>query len=180
MGRVGAAQGVGASSADKGYVGLLADRLRSRTGRPVEVVNLSMSGARVADVVADQLPRLQELDPDVVTVAIGGNDVRGYEADRFAAEDHRLVAGLPAGTYVADVPYFMHGRWKTDSAQAAGTVRMAAAEAGLVVVPLNDRLRAEGLRGMLTQTSADLFHPDDRGYRVWGDAFWEEIRGTSP
>ncbi|MFC3689208.1 SGNH/GDSL hydrolase family protein [Aquipuribacter hungaricus] len=173
-----AAQGVGASSPDKGYVGLLAARLRTSTGRPVRVVNLSVSGARVADVVEEQMPQLEGLEPDLVTVAIGGNDVRRYETGRFAADVDRLVAGVPPGTYVADVPYFMHGRWETDSAQAAGTVRTAAAEAGLVVVPLNDRLRAEGLQGMLTQTSGDLFHPNDRGYQVWADAFWTEIART--
>lgn len=170
-----AAQGVGASSPDKGYVGLIADRLRTSTGRPVQVVNLSVSGARVADVVATQLPQLADLEPDLVTVAIGGNDIREYDQDGFTADVDQLVANLPPGTYVADVPYFMHGRWETDSAQAAGAVRAAAAEAGLVVVPLNDRLRAEGLRGMLTETSPDFFHPNDAGYEVWADAFWTEI-----
>ena len=170
-----AAQGVGASSPDKGYVGLVAAHLREATGQPVQVVNLSVSGARVADVVEDQLPRLEGLDPDVVTVAIGGNDVRVYDDDRFAADAEELVDGLPPGTFVADVPYFMHGRWETDSAEAAGTIRRVAAAAGLVVVPLNDRLRDEGLRGMLTQTSGDLFHPNDAGYEIWAAAFWAEI-----
>lgn len=105
-----AAQGVGASSPDKGYVGLIADRLRTSTGRPVQVVNLSVSGARVADVVATQLPQLADLEPDLVTVAIGGNDIREYDQDGFTADVDQLVANLPPGTYVADVPYFMHGR----------------------------------------------------------------------
>jgi len=170
-----AAQGVGASSPGRGYVGLVAAHLREATGEPVQVVNLSVSGAKVADVVEDQLPRLEGLDPDVVTVAIGGNDVRVYDHDRFAADVDRLVDGLPPGTFVADVPYFMHGRWETDSVEAAGTIRRVAADAGLVVVPLNDRLRDEGLRGMFTQTSGDLFHPNDRGYQIWAAAFWAEI-----
>jgi len=85
------------------------------------------------------------------------------------------MAGLPAGTFVADVPCFMHRRWETGSAEAAGTIREAAAGAGLVVVPLNDELRAQGLQAMLTRTSADLFHPDDRGYETWSRAFWSEI-----
>lgn len=93
-----AAQGVGATSPDRGYVGLLAERLRQSTGRAVQVVNLSVSGARVADVVEEQLPQLDGLAPDVVTVAIGGNDVPGYEPGRFAADVDRLVAGLPPGT----------------------------------------------------------------------------------
>ncbi|MGJ7440359.1 SGNH/GDSL hydrolase family protein [Aquipuribacter sp. MA13-6] len=43
------AQGVGASRPDRGYVGLLAQRLRERTGTAVQVINLSSSGARIHD-----------------------------------------------------------------------------------------------------------------------------------
>jgi acyl-CoA thioesterase-1 len=173
-----AAQGVGASHPSAGYVGRIADQLREATGMPVLIHNLSVSGATVSDVVEDQLPRLRRLDADVVTVAVGGNDVRDYDRTTFTEEVDRLVAGLPEGAFVADAPYFMHGRWETDSAEAAGILRDAAGEAGMVVVPLNATLRGEGLQAMLTQTAADAFHPNDRGYVVWADAFWAEIGRT--
>ena len=104
-----AAQAVGASRPEFGYVGLLAQRIRERSGRPVQVVNLSRSGARLADLVRDQLPRLAELSLDVVTVDIGGNDVVVHDAERFSRLVCELTAGLPAGAFVADVPYLMHG-----------------------------------------------------------------------
>ena len=170
-----AAQGVGASSPERGYVGLLAGRLREATGRDVEVVNLSVSGARVRDVLEQQLPALGALAPDVVTVAVGGNDVRRYERRTFAAEVDRLVAGLPAGTYVADVPWFVRARGGKKAAEAAQTLRAATERAGLVSVPLHEQLRAGGWGGMLRQTSGDLFHPNDRGYEVWADAFWSRM-----
>ncbi|MHB8274889.1 MAG: hypothetical protein ACYDC9_09005 [Dermatophilaceae bacterium] len=53
-----AAQGVGASSPRRGYVSLVAEQLSRSTGRPVRVINLSRSGARVRDVVDEQQPRL--------------------------------------------------------------------------------------------------------------------------
>ena len=28
---------------------------------------------------------------------------------------------------------------------------------------------------MLTDFAADWFHPNDRGHRVWADAFWDEM-----
>ncbi|MGJ7440632.1 SGNH/GDSL hydrolase family protein [Aquipuribacter sp. MA13-6] len=170
-----AAQGVGATSPENGYVGRLAEQLRRATGEPVLVVNLSSSGAKVADVVDQQLPQVRALDADLVTVAVGGNDVIGYQRARFEADVARLVAGLPAGTFVADVPYFMHGHRETDSAQAAGIVRTAAQDAGLVVVPLNEELRGEGWSAMLTQTAADAFHPNDRGHAVWARTFWRTM-----
>jgi acyl-CoA thioesterase I len=172
-----AAQGIGASDPQHGYVALLANRLRAATGQPVEVVNLSKSGARIRDVLDTQLPALDALDrtPDVVTVAIGGNDIRAYDRATFAAEANRLAAALPAGTYVADAPYFMHGHWERDAAQAARLLRQEATDEGLRPVRLHDALEAQGARAMLTQFAADWFHPNDRGHRVWADAFWQEM-----
>ena len=172
-----AAQGIGASKPERGYVGLIAQRLRDSTGRPVEVVNLSNSGGRIRDVLDTQLPALSALgrDADVVTVAIGGNDIRAYDRDTFAAETQRLTTALPAGSYVADAPYFMHGRWQQDAAQAAELLRVSAEQRGLRPVALHDALKSQGWQAMATQFAADWFHPNDRGHRVWADAFWDRI-----
>ncbi len=172
-----AAQGIGASRPERGYVGLIAQRLRDRTGRPVQVVNLSRSGARIGDVLDRQLPALAALGrtPDLLTVAVGGNDVRAYNREQFAAEATRLTKALPKGAYVADAPYFMHGRWQRDASEAAAALRRTTARDGLVAVPLHDALRDQGWTAMLTQFAADWFHPNDRGHRVWADAFWTAI-----
>lgn len=170
-----AAQGVGASRPERGYVGLLAQRMRERSGRPVQVVNLSRSGARLADLVRDQLPRLAELSPDVVTVDIGGNDVIVYDAERFSRLVCELTAGLPAGAFVADVPYFMHGHWERRAAETGQVLAGCAEENGLCVVRLHDAEQARGPAAMLTDFAADWFHPNDRGHRVWADAFWDRM-----
>ncbi len=174
-----AAQGIGASRPERGYVGLLAERMRAQTGAPVQVVNLSRSGATVRDLVEEQLPRLRALQPDVVTVAVGGNDVRSYRADRFAADVEELMAALPAGTFIADVPWFMHGRWAQRSSAAAAAVATSARAHGLRVVPLHAAMAERGPRSMLTDFAADWFHPNDRGHRQWADAVWAELRGAA-
>lgn len=172
-----AAQGIGASGPDRGYVALIADRLRTSSGQPVLVINLSKSGARIGDVLDTQLPALQALGrtPDVLTVAIGGNDVRAYDQATFAAETACLVTALPKGSYVADAPYFMHGRWERDADQAAQLLRASAGDQGLRPVALHDALKAQGWQAMLTQFAADWFDPNNRGHRVWADTFWSEI-----
>jgi len=174
-----AAQGIGAGVPDRGYVGLLAQKLRAATGRPVRVLNLSRSGARIDDLIATQLPRLQGLHPDLVTVAIGGNDVRAYDASTFARRVDTLTAALPAGTAIADVPYFMHGHWESDAKQAATAVRRSAEQRGLTVVRLHAALQRQGWSAMLTHTAADWFHPNNRGYRVWAQAFWDALSAST-
>lgn len=173
-----AAQGIGARRPEHGYVGLLADRLRERSGRPVLVHNLSGSGARIDDVLRTQLPRLRELSPDVVTVAVGGNDVRAFDLTTFEQQVQRLTDALPPGSFVADVPYFGHGSRGRDAQRAADLVRAHARAAGHVPVLLHEALRDEGWRAAVTQFAADWFHPNDRGYRVWADAFWEHLQAA--
>lgn len=179
-----AAQGIGASSPDKGYVGLIADRIHQETGRPVLVVNLSVSGAHLGDLVRDQLPRLAalppDLVPDLVTVGIGGNDVLDYDKAEFARDAAVLTQALPACTVVADVPYFMHGSAEVRAARAGRVLEDAARAAGLGVAPLHDAQQARGSWAMATDFAADWFHPDDRGHRVWADAFWPAVRERLP
>jgi acyl-CoA thioesterase I len=171
-----AAQGVGASRPEGSYVAVLARRIGATTGRPVRVHNLSVSGATVGDVVRDQLPRLAGLDPDVVTVAAGGNDVRGYDAARFRAEVTALLDGLPATAVVADVPYFGGGRGERIALEAGEVLAQEAQARGLRVARLHDAMAARGRRGMLTGYAADRFHPNDRGYVVWADALEAALR----
>ena len=171
-----AAQGIGASRPERGYVGLLAERMRERSGRSVQVVNLSISGATIRDLIDKQIPQLRKLRPDVVTVDIGGNDVRSYDPARFSADVDELTAALPAGTLIADVPDFMHGRWGERAVQAGGIITARAHAHHLRVVPLHDAQRTRGAGTMLTDFAADWFHPNDRGHLVWADAFWKELR----
>lgn len=173
------AQGLGASRPDRGYVGLLARRLQDATGRPVRVINVSVSGARVRDVVADQLPKLSGLSPDLITVAVGANDIRDDQIGRFRADVDALIAALPSNTLVGDVPWFMHGGLGRRSDEAAAYVARAAEARDLAVVGLHDATRRRGWPSMLTDFAADWFHPRDRGYRVWADAFWEAM-GSDP
>lgn len=66
-----AAQGIGASDPQRGYVGLLAKRLRDNAGRPVQIVKLSRSGARIKDVLDTQVPAARMGAPDVSERQVG-------------------------------------------------------------------------------------------------------------
>ena len=75
--------------------------------------------------------------------------------------------------------YFMHGRWERASRQAAGLLAAAAVRRGLRPVALHDAQQARGWPAMATDSAADWLHPNDRGHRVWADAFWERIAPTA-
>jgi lysophospholipase L1-like esterase len=167
-----AAQGIGASRPGRSYVGMLAAHLRQRTGRPVRVVNLSQSGARLREALQLQLPKLRKLHPDVLTVSIGANDIAGFDAERFERELRELYSALPRHTIVADLPAFYFGAAEKNVRIANGIVHRVAEGLELDVAPLYAATkRQSGLRYALNQVAADFFHPNDRGYRVWASAF---------
>ena len=160
------AQAIGATAHDRGYVGQLLAVLPEGAGVAWRVVNLSRSGARVADVLAEQVPALAQVAGEVglVTCAVGANDLlpgrgRGLEVQVVA-----LLDALPAGAVVATLPQ---------------GIRQARAEA------LNELIRAEAPRRGLRVAdvwarsgppwrdsfSSDHFHPNDTGYRRWAEAF---------
>lgn len=167
-----AAQGVGASHPGRGYVGILARHIRDRTGKTVRVVNLSVSGARLADALATQLPQVHEYAPDIVTVAIGANDMNSFDAARFEDRLRRLFGALPDNIIVADIPSFYVGAAERNAVVASEIVHRLAAARGYEVAELHTATRRQGVaRYAFNQTAADFFHPNDRGYRVWAAAF---------
>lgn len=166
-----AAQGIGASVPRNSYVGIIADHIRSATGRSVRVVNLSVSGATVALAVADQLPRFAGYEPDLVTVSIGANDIADFEPGRFREGIRRVLEAVPSDAVVADLPYFYFPANERKVAVANTILREEAGQRGVTVVPLHETMRREGIRGAITQFAEDWFHPNDHGYRVWASAF---------
>jgi lysophospholipase L1-like esterase len=167
-----AAQGVGASRPGHSYVGLVANHIRNTTGRSVRVLNLSVSGARLREALAVQIPALRDLKPDFLTVAVGANDMGAFDRERFEHELDELYDALPTGAIVADLPSFFLGPVERNAKQANGIVRTLAAKHGFEVAALHATTRRQGAAWYaLNRVSADFFHPNDRGYRVWAAAF---------
>ncbi len=77
---------------------------------------------------------------------------------------------------MGDVPWFMHGAIGRRSDDAAEYVTLVAHVRGLPVARLHGAMRARGWTGMVTDFAADWFHPNDRGYQVWAEVFWEIAR----
>lgn len=71
----------------------LAQRLE-RSGKRLQLVDLTAPGATAAEVRTQQLPRAMALRPMVVTVAIGSADVCGSTPLRSFARDLEIIADL--------------------------------------------------------------------------------------
>ena len=170
-----AAQGIGASRPGRSYVGFVAAHIRSRTSKQLRVVNLGISGATIGIAIAKGLPALAKLQPDIVTVSIGANDMPSFEPQRFETELDTLFAALPEHAIVADLPtfYFLPAEKRVRMANAI--LREVASRHSLTVAPLHAAMRRQGMWGVTTQFAGDLFHPNDRGYKVWASAFTKAV-----
>ena len=171
-------QGLTARRPERGFVGLLADRLAEVTGQTVAVLNWSVSGATVTDVLADQLPRLAALPgpaPDLVTVCVGSNDVTRTHPERFRPLFRALCAGLPAGALVADIPDFRRGPHMAGAARLSRICREVLAEFP-ALVPVAVERATSTMR--VRELGLDLSHPGDAGHRRYAAAFTAALAGT--
>ncbi|MFP7761298.1 SGNH/GDSL hydrolase family protein [Marisediminicola sp. LYQ134] len=166
-----AAQGLGASTPWSGYVGLLAAAAETRAGAAVRVVNLSVSGAKARDVLDLQIPLVADLEPDVVTCAVGGNDVRRLDLADFRETMTGIVEALPEHALIADTPCFYEGRGEEKSRAAASVIRDILADRGRSPVELHRATEARTREYWRGDFALDFFHPSDRGYTVWASAF---------
>ncbi len=165
------AQGIGAPSPDEGYVGQVHRMIEARTGQVWRVLNLSKSGGRAVDVLSSQIPALEALDvaPDLVTCAIGANDVvRRTPLAQVERELREIIARLPPGSVVGTLP---HGMLRERTEALNGVIRSAAAQAGLAVADVHSHTGPpwEG------KFSEDRFHPAALGYADWAAAFMEAL-----
>lgn len=160
-------QGIGASAFDRGWIGQLAESL------PYRVLNLSVSGGRVRDVLDRQLPVLDGLDAPaaLVTLMVGSNDLMQRTLrTRLPIDLPALPDRLPAGTVVANQP-------GTHAAALAinEMIDDAVTRRGLVLAEMRDP-RTRHWSGKL---AADRFHPDDRGYAGMAEIVGEALARRS-
>jgi len=170
------AQGLGAPSPMGGYVGQVLAGLRERTGRPWRVLNLSLSGALIRDVLRDQLPRIPA-GAEMVTCGIGANDILYSTPSKVLAEVRGLIAAVPGGTVLLDLPlptgiWGILGRASVPYvARINQTIRQAAAARGLPVAEVS----AHFLPPWAGKFGPDNFHPSQDGYRDWARALLTAI-----
>jgi lysophospholipase L1-like esterase len=168
-----AAQGVGASGPRRGWAGRLDDHLASTCG-PHRLVNLSVSGARTGDVLAEQLPRFHALvpilgPPSLVAVAVGANDIfRSIDVPGIRANITSIATQLPPGSLLAQL---VQARWSILGNMVNAHVRTLGQRHHLRIVDVN-RYYHSPFRGRL---SVDRFHPNDRGYAEWAHAFVDAL-----
>lgn len=180
------AAGVGAGNPESAYPTILARRLASRS-RYVKLSVLGVSGARVQDVLDDQLPLAKEADADLIFIGIGANDALHVTALDSVRQDMIsiieslkrtdaavVVAGAPDMRAAAFYePLRSLAGWR--GRQVARAIEEAARATGVQVVELAEETGGFFARDPAAHYSNDEFHPGPGGYRRWADAIYPKL-----
>jgi lysophospholipase L1-like esterase len=168
------AQGIGAPGPDGGYVGQSLRQLEARTGERWRILNLSMSGALIRDVLGEQVPALAALpiQPALVTCGIGVNDILFSAPSKLFTDLRSLLEIVPEGTVMLDLPLPRGFWWIIGMCSVPYITRInriihqAAETRGLLVAEVS----AQFLPPWRGKFAVDNFHPSQDGYRDWARA----------
>jgi len=176
------AQGLGATGPRGGYVGQALTQLRRTTGQHWQVVNLSVSGSLIRDVLADQVPRLADYQPDLVTCGTGANDILFSAPAKLFADLRALLAAVPDNTVLLDLPLPAGFWWIVGHISVPYITRMnrviheVADERNLPVAQVSTHFTAP----WAGKFACDNFHPSQDGYRDWTRALLTALPAVVP
>ena len=182
--------GTGASDESLNYPSIIATRLAEATGAKVELTNPAVNGFTTIDLIENELAHVQRIQPDLVSILIGVNDlVQGRTPEHYRVslrEIYDAVAGLelPAGKVAAiSIPNWStvpaardfgdpaHLRRRTETFNAIA--RGEAEQRGFRWVDIT----AASTSGTRTPgwISSDRLHPGDIQYAAWADVIWSAL-----
>lgn len=183
--------GTGASDESHNFPSVLSRLLAGATRTEVQLTNPAVNGFTTLDLIAKELDRVNGLQPDVVTVLIGVNDlVQNRSAEEYRAAlvtiYDRIAAMHLAAECVASISI---PNWSVVPAAAQyGEPRLIKA----VTNDFNTIARKEALERGFTWVditgvstyrlgspgwlAADDLHPGDVQYQAWAEVIWAAVK----
>ena len=185
---LGDSTGAGVGARDGGgYVARLFKRLEEK--RPEsKLSNLCVSGATTADLVQGQLDRGVALNPDLVTIGIGINDIgHGLTLDQFSRNFDEIlstlkdkthativVTNLPDISSAPRIPNSMRSQYQKQIDEFCKRLEEIANKHGVTIFDIYS-ITKEELPSHPEYFSADGFHPSDEGYELWATQMWPTL-----
>jgi acyl-CoA thioesterase-1 len=184
---LGDSTGSGVGARDGGYVARLFKRLVER--RPnSSLTNLCVSGATTADVLRDQLDRGVAMNPDLVTLGIGINDIgNGLSLDQFSKNYEEIlstlrqrtraeiiVTNIPDISSAPRIPGPIRSEYQQQIIQYGQRLEEIAERHGVTIFDIYTVTTKE-LASHPEYFSSDGFHPSDEGYELWAREMWPTL-----
>ena len=184
---LGDSTGAGVGARDGGYVARLFKRIAEQQPES-KLSNLCVSGATTADVLRGQLDQGVAMNPDLVTVGIGINDIgHGLTLEQFSKNYEEIlstlkektraeivVSNLPDVSSAPRIPNAMRAEYQRRIAQFSERLEEIANRHGVTIFDVYTITKAE-LPSHPEYFSIDGFHPSDDGYELWATQMWPTV-----
>lgn len=178
-------RGVGVDKDEQTYPYLVARFLSQK--QDVELVNLGIPGAKTDEVIKLELPKLDQLKPDLISLMIGINDSQSIQTDNAFRKNYqiileRLTSNPQTKVLVLNIPYITNRKILLLPFKNLIDLRVNHFNSiidnlvsekkksfkNLILVNLYDQTKPQ-----FTQDpelySEDLFHPSAKGYKLWSE-----------
>jgi len=184
---LGDSTGAGVGATQGGYVARLFKRIEER--RPGSTLsNVCVSGATTEDLLRDQLEKGVAMNPDLVTVGIGINDIgHGLTLEQFSKNFEEIlttlkekthaqivVTNLPDVSSAPRIPSVMRSTYQGQIDQFCQRLEEIAKRHGVTVFDVYSLTKDE-LPSHPEYFSNDGFHPSDEGYELWATQMWPTV-----
>jgi lysophospholipase L1-like esterase len=150
--------------------------------------NLCISGSTTEDVLRRQLDKGVALNPDLVTLGIGINDIgHGMTLDQFSRNYEQILSTLKEKTHaqivVTNIPDIssaptipgpLRQGYQQKIVQFSQRLEEIAARHGVTVFDVYTITTRE-LPSHPEYFSSDGFHPSDAGYELWAQQMWPTV-----
>ncbi len=172
--------GTGASDESRSWPAIIAARLGA------ELTNPAVNGYTTLDLIRDELPLVDRLQPELVSVQIGVNDlVQGRSAEHYrralatiyqAVKGRRVAAvSIPTWSYVPAAADF-GGMVYVDRMTAIfnEVAREEAIARDFIWVGIGEA-STSGI-GSKDWIASDQLHPGDAQYAAWAEVIWAAVQ----
>ncbi|GAC1412484.1 MAG: hypothetical protein NVSMB66_1550 [Candidatus Doudnabacteria bacterium] len=179
------AVGIGASSTETSYTYQIFENL-AKTNH-VAYTNVAISGAETQDVIDKQLTKIINLNPQIVTISIGANDLTHLVSSAQILGNYKfiitnLTQKTDAKIYITSIPAVQNAKllpwWYrhliNSKAQRLNPQIAALASDRVSIVNIHD-FGWDKYPDIQATFAADNFHPSDLGYQNWRNAFLDKI-----
>ena len=180
------AVGVGASSIENTYSYKTAEHFAQNN--KVEYRNIAVSGARTKSFISDQLPKIIEFQPDVITISIGANDLTHLISSQTIFENYKqtiteLESKTTAKIYITNIPNFNGAKllpfWfvaiMENKSESINKQILNLETERTKIINIHD-FGWDKFPDLSVTYAADNFHPNDTGYQNWANAFLDRIK----
>lgn len=182
-----AVMGMGATNHKRSYTGIIYSMIKERFPR-TKYFNFGKFGASTHDVITEQLDKAVELNPDLVTISVGANDMNkrilpksfGKNlqtiVERFQKETTAkiVINNLPDFTSSPAISRTHRNLGKLVISQYNKAIEKVASDADVFFIDLysQSKVYAKHYPELLAD---DQFHPSDFGHALWANTIMTSI-----